>query len=42
MTIYTFDKVTELLTQLNLESIYHGRREHNFKKLHPELHQTII
>lgn len=42
MTIYTFDKVTELLTELNLGSIYHGSREHYFKKLHPDLHQTII
>jgi hypothetical protein len=42
MTIYTFEKVTELLTQLNLESYYHGQREHYFKKLHPELHQTVL
>lgn len=41
MTIYTFDKVTELLTQLNLESYYHVHREHYFKKLHPELHQEV-
>ena len=41
MTIYTFDKVTELLTELNLESYYHGRREHYFKKLHPMIHEEV-
>lgn len=41
MTIYTFDKVTELLTELNLESYYQGYREHYFKKLHPALYQEV-
>jgi len=41
MTIYTFEKVTDLLTGLNLESYYQGYREHYFKKLHPELHKEV-
>jgi hypothetical protein len=42
MTIYSYEKVTDLLTELNLETVYHGCREHYFKLQHPELHQTVL
>lgn len=41
MTIYTFDKVTEFLTELNLESIYRNKREYYIKSQYPELHQEV-
>lgn len=41
MSIYTFEKVTELLTELGLDSYFVSKREHYFKKLHPELYQEV-
>lgn len=41
MTIYTYDKVTEFLTQLNLGSIYRNKREHYIKTQYPEIHQEV-
>ena len=41
MTIYTFEKVTDLLTELNLDSYFVSKREYYFKKLHPALHKEV-
>lgn len=41
MTIYTFDKVTELLTELNLETVYHAKREPHIKSKYPDIHQAV-
>lgn len=41
MTIYTFDKVTDLLTELNLETVYRNKREFHIKSKYPVIHQAV-
>jgi hypothetical protein len=41
MTIYSYEKVTALLTELNLESRHCTKRESYFKKLYPALLQQV-
>ena len=41
MTIYTFDKVTELLTELGFGPIHYTKREQYLKKYRPIIHQEV-
>lgn len=42
MTIYTFQKVEDFLKSLNMDNIYHNKREYHLKKYYPDIYSKII
>lgn len=42
MNIYTYTKVTDFITKYEADSVYHNKREHHFRTLHPVIYSEII